>query len=64
MESYQETVLSATKLSFYLIENKIGEFPVGANLLFFLVCYLESLLIAAQIESIKTWAQFTSHGRV
>ena len=47
MESYQETVLSAIKLSFFLIENEIGEFPVGAHLLFFLVSYLESLLITA-----------------
>ena len=45
MESYQEAVLRATKLSFFLIENEIGEFPVGAHLLFFLVSYLESLLI-------------------
>ena len=49
MESYQETVLRATKLSFFLIENEIDELPVGANLLFFLVSYLESLLIAEGI---------------
>ena len=48
MESYQETVLSAIKLSFFLIENEIDEFPVGAHLLIFLVSYLESLLITDQ----------------
>ena len=37
--------MSAIKLPFFLIENEIDEFPVGAHLLFFLVSYLESLLI-------------------
>ena len=29
MESYQETVLSAMKLSFFLIGSEIGEIPAG-----------------------------------
>ena len=49
MESYQETVLSATKLPFFLIDIELGEIQVGAHLLFFLVTYLESLLIAASV---------------
>ena len=47
MESYQETVLSAIKLSFFLTDSDLGEIPAGDHLLFFLVSYLESLLIAA-----------------
>ena len=37
--------MSAIKLSFFLIGIELGEIPVGAHLLFFLVSYLESLLI-------------------
>ena len=37
--------MSAIKLSFFLISIKLGKIPVGAHLLFFLVSYLESLLI-------------------
>ena len=47
MESYQETVLSAMKLSFFLIGSEIGEIPAGAQHLIYTVSYLESLLIAA-----------------
>lgn len=43
-------MLSAIKISFFLIENEIDEFPVGAHLSFFLVSYLESLLITASIN--------------
>ena len=64
MESYQETVLSATKLSFFLISIDIGEIPVGAHLLLFLVSYLESLLItedAVFVCSTGGKAQFRLH---
>ena len=49
MESYQETVLSAMKLSFFLIGSEIGEIPAGAQYFSYTVSYLESLLIAAAI---------------
>ena len=48
MESYQETVLSAMKLSFFLIGSEIGEIPAGAQHLIYTVSYLESLLITAR----------------
>ena len=41
--------MSATKLSFFLISIDIGEIPVGAHLLLFLVSYLESLLITEKV---------------
>ena len=47
MESYQETVLSAMMLSFFLIGSEIGEIPAGAQYFSYTVSYLESLLIAA-----------------
>ena len=40
--------MSAIKLSFFLIGIELGEIPVEAHLLFFLVSYLESLLITAR----------------
>ena len=45
MESYQETVLGAMKLSFFLIGSEIGEIPAGAQYFSYTVSYLESLLI-------------------
>ena len=42
--------MSAIKLSFFLTDSEIGEIPAGDHLLFFLVSYLESLLIAAKIR--------------
>ena len=46
MESYQETVLSAMMLSFFLIGSEISEIPAGAQYFSYTVSYLESLLIA------------------
>ena len=50
MESYQETVLSALKLSFFLIGSEIGEIPAGAQYLIYTVSFLESLLISVESE--------------
>ena len=58
MESYQETVLSAMKLSFFLIGSEIGEIPAGAQYLIYTVSSLESLPITEQIGGVlSSWEE-------
>ena len=50
--------MSAIKLSFFLIGIELGEIPVGAHLLFFLVSYLESLLITLNIVKLRNQSTY------